>query len=46
MPFYIVPYNHLSTLQVAPGSPGEAAGLEEFFDYVIAINGHRYVVPA
>jgi predicted metalloprotease with PDZ domain len=30
-------------LQVHDNSPGSAAGLEPFFDYIIAVNGVRLV---
>jgi hypothetical protein len=30
--------------QVLPNSPGEKAGLEPYFDFIVSINGHRLVI--
>ena len=33
-----------SVYQVVPGSPGDVAGLEPYFDYIVAINGELLVI--
>ena len=30
-------------IKVAPNSPGEKAGIEPFFDYIVAVNEHVLV---
>lgn len=32
-------------VKVAPNSPGEAAGLEPYFDFILFVNGHRLDDP-
>lgn len=34
-----------TSLQVQPGSPGDAAGLISFFDFIVQVNGLSLVSP-